>query len=549
MGEAFCRVAAVYPTILDVILEQVQNAIDANANIIAVVLNRKTRHIAIRDNGDGVSQREFEQALQRICLSGKDAVKLGRFGIGLISPLDKCQSFTFTSCPKGGDVGFLEWTFVTADIRNQSTNPTIPLRQRPELLYSRKGGKGATGQTVVMWRTEVNIHNYSADKIISRVTSIDALAEAILERFSAAMRKKDIVLNLKFVNENGTSDDRNSIRAKLFTGKSLGEVVIHDQDAGKVTLRLFLASKTTKGQNGKVIVGEADNDYRFNFNLFARSVENLLPDEIVSALQSGIFEGEILGEKTRLHATRKSFEKDDALVGFCTAIEVWFKKHGAKHLEDVKEASRDQRYQDLGLQSLRELEKMLQSPAFTGLLSVLDGFRIGSVGLGHAPRPNEAGSQSEKSLTTQAGTSKVPTGTNKPNERSDAPETKPDHHPYTVAGPRGKQRTLVKRDSVGLQFSYIAMDGSDELWELDSCQGILHFNVNHPIWVSCDVSDRKIRQLQETVAVYALTLKAMPDEYETMLRLAFDEAMRPLAHLFNVSPAFNISRSKSTAKT
>jgi hypothetical protein len=236
-------------------------------------------------------------------------------------------------------------------------------------------------------------------------------------------------------------------------------------------------------------------------------------------------------------------------MGFCTAIETWFQKHGAKHLEDVKEARRDQRYQELGLQSLREIEVMLRNPAFADIRSVLDSFKIGSVGSGHAPRSkdNVVGVQDEPAVSTQGATPKGTSDGSAP-DRSNAIDDNPEHQPYTVAGPRGKQRTLVKRDSVGLQFSYIAMDGSDRLWELDTRQGVLHFNVNHPIWVACDISDRKVRQLQETVAIYALMLKAMPDELEDTLRFAFDEVLRPLSHLFHVSPAFNLRKQAKPAK-
>lgn len=551
MGEAFCRVASDYPTILDVILEQVQNAIDANAKTISVVLNRKTRHIAIRDDGDGVTEAIFEEALQRVCLSKKEQGKLGRFGIGLISPLDKCHTFTFISGPRAVVNGYREWTFVTEDIRRQAKDVMIPQRSRPDIFFiSKKGQAGPKGMTTVMWRTEVNILRYSADKIISRITSIDALAEAILERFGAVMRKNKVVLNLKFGNEDGTAEIREGVRAKLFTGRSLGEVVMNDSDAGKVIFRLFLAPKTTKGQNGKVIVGEADNDYRFGFNLLARSADSLLPDDVASGMLSGVFEGEILGEKVKLHSTRKSFEKDDTLVGFCTAIETWFQKHGAKHLEEVKEARRDQRYQELGLQSLREIEAMLKNPNFADIRSVLGGFKLGNIGSGHAPRQKEnvAGVQDEPAVSTHGIDPREKGNGSESGERHSPNEDRPAHQPYTVAGPRGKQRTLVKRDSLGLQFSYIAMDGSDRLWELDSRQGVLHFNVNHPIWVACDVSDRKVRQLQETVAIYALMLKTMPEDLEDTLRFAFDEVLRPLSYLFHVSPAFNLRKRAQSAK-
>ncbi len=549
MGEAFLRVASDYPTILDVILEQVQNAIDAEAKTITVVLNRKTRHIAIRDDGEGVSVETFETALQRVCLSGKERGKLGRFGIGLISPLGKCQTFVFTSCPKDTPKGYMEWTFTTEDIKQEARDIKIPVRSRTDIFFVGKGKTGPKGQTTVMWRTEVNIFKYSADKMISRVSSIDYLEEAILDRFSAALRRNKVVLNLRFVNEDGSEEKREGIKAKLFTGRPLSKVVITEPDVGKVEFRLFLAPRTTKGQNGKVLIGEIDNDYRFPFHLLARQAGGLLPDEVLQALSSGVFEGEIVGEGVKLHSTRKSFEKDDAFVGFCAAIETWFQKHGSSHLEEIKEAHRDQRYQELGLKSLHEIEVLLNDPAFATIKSVLEDFKVGTTGCHHSPRDEEniIGLQDETSISTHGLGAEESDSTNESGGRVDSTEDKPKHRPLTVTGPRGRRRTLVRNDSIGLQFSHVAMDGSDRLWELDDRRGILHFNVNHPIWVEADVSDRKIRQLQETVAIFALTIKAMPDDLGETLRLAFDESLRPLSFLFKCSQAFNSGRRNSSA--
>jgi hypothetical protein len=289
-----------------------------------------------------------------------------------------------------------------------------------------------------------------------------------------------------------------------------------------------------------VQVGELDNDYRFPFNSFARS-SVLLADEVVQGLQSGIFEGEILGEKVSLHSTRRSFDKNDAVIGFCEATEEWFAKHGAKHLEEVKEQTRDKRYQDLGLESLREIEAMLINPSFQYVRDVLENFQLGSVGERHAFKAEAVGAQDETSVPTNSPEPPVPSNDDKKGSASRNP-SKPEGEPYTSAGPRGKRRALVSGGNLGLQFSYIAMDGSDKLYELDVRQGILHFNVNHPTWVTCDVSDRKVKQLQITVAINALLAEAIPEEYREWVRLAFDEALRPLIHMYHNSPAFTLRK-------
>ena len=75
------------------------NRLDTSEFTGTIGLPIPSTDIAIRDDGDGVGQEEFDEALQQVCHSQKTHGKLGRFGIGLISPLDKCERSTFTSCP------------------------------------------------------------------------------------------------------------------------------------------------------------------------------------------------------------------------------------------------------------------------------------------------------------------------------------------------------------------------------------------------------------------------------------------------------------------
>ena len=416
-GEILLRTASIYPTLLLVVLEQVQNALDANAKHIGIVLNRKTRHIAIRDDGDGVSRSKFEGALLSVGSSRKTSDKLGRFGIGLISPLGKCQRSTFTSLSKADQTaGYLEWTFITDDIRSQSKEVRIPCRPRPDLQFRSSKGQGAEkrgGVTMLSWRTEVDIYKYSTDKVISRIESVDVLIESIFERYAAAMRRNEVELSVKFVEEDGTEHIREKIKASTYSGKLLGEISFIEEDVGRVRFNLYLARKTQKGYAGKVVVGEIGNDYRFGFSTFVRTTEGLLPDEVADALVSGIFEGEILGEKIRLNSSRKSFEANSALVGFCTAIESWYREHGKRHLEKIEGESEDERYQELGARSLATIEEMLRdNPAFAKLREAINGFMVGNIGKGHTP-PDEqivVGRQEKPSIKASASDGKSSVG-------------------------------------------------------------------------------------------------------------------------------------------
>lgn len=541
VGRALLQIAKEYPTILEIIMEQVQNALDANATKIGIILNQKSRRITVTDNGDGVRIEDFEKALGEVCSSQKKTGKLGRFGIGLISPLGKCDSFTFTSCPKGVQQGYCEWTFSTNDIRTQRDAVTIPHQRITTLLFKANapgtGSERVGAMSAVPWRTKVVIIGYSADRIISRIGSCDTLIENIFERFATTMRKNKVTLSVRFKDEKGQDEIRENVRPVLFTGRKL-EPVRYVDETGTTTIELYLARKTTKGYNGKVQLGEMDNDYRCSFTSFANTAQEYLSSEIIDALSKKVFEGEILGSGVTLHSNRRTFERNEAFVGLCVAIEKWYHEFGKRYLDQIKEASEEERYQTLGLQSLATIEEMLKRPEFRDLHKVIHGFKRGTIGDGHIEPDDDGilGTQDEPSLSTD---SLDVEGNGKARPKRRPKEENPDHEPFTVIGPQGTRRSIVSNGSLGLQFSHIVMEGSDRLYEVDPRLGVIHFNIRHPIWVACDVSNQKIMLLQEFIAIKVLTWLAMPTEWKDIAETVFDELNGPFAFLIQHSAAFS----------
>src|SRR3989344_4996736 len=76
-GEALLKLAGYYPRLLDVLLESVQNCIDKDSQKIMIGVNQKSRQISIRDDGDGVSQTEFEKALRVFLLPSRSGTSSG----------------------------------------------------------------------------------------------------------------------------------------------------------------------------------------------------------------------------------------------------------------------------------------------------------------------------------------------------------------------------------------------------------------------------------------------------------------------------------------
>jgi hypothetical protein len=530
-GMALLHLAGLYPSLQDVILEQVQNALDSDvrATRVSVTLNYKTRHLSVRDNGQGVSMKKFNEALASVATPGrKGENSLGQFGVGLISPFGKCDWFTFVSCPTPHTNSFQEWTFVTNDIIGQSDNLNIPVRHRPDLTLSEKLQRG---QTKVEWRSEMQLFGITTDKAVSEMT-MEGLIGSILDRYGLTMYKNKVAISVTFIDVDGVETTKSNITASGYKGEPLEEYVYRDKETdGQVTIRLFLARKTPKGRVGKVHMGVEGSDFRFPFHLFARSTDGLLDGEVIDALKSGLFEGEITTQKGNLHASRRTFVRDDHFLTLCTAIEQWFTEVGKKCQTDLKRELQTQRLQELGLASMSVIEHLVNDPRFEALLRVIKGFHFGNIGCGHTGLPIR-GEQDHTAIALHGTEARGRPKKDKGEGREEPEHENLEHHPFTVAGDRGERRKLVRRTSFGLQFSHEAMPGSPRLWELDCEQGILTFNIRHPLWTACDEkSDAAVMRLQEHVTIQALILYSQPETLRVAQRQVLDAAMSPFVSL------------------
>lgn len=527
-GEALLLIGKRYATHGEAISECSQNALDANAVNIWIYINNKTGTTTIQDDGNGTSRSGFEKCLMSVCHSNKASDKLGQFGLGLIAPLGKCSKFTFTSTPKSNPRGYLRWTFDTAEIVKQAKITGIPVEEMPNLHFMRvPQGKGA-----VRWRTEVKMYNVIKDRRLSRVT-IASLKSLILERYSQKMLKLDTKITIEFTDENGKTEVE-EFKASRFQGKALPIEEYYDPDAGKTVFRILIANKVNGKREGKVGLGEAHKEYaRIPFDHFAKSADDLLDPAVVSALNSGVFAGDIISQNAKLNSDRNRFENNDALVGLCAAIETWFEKVGKKHIVQLKAEADDDKYQRLGKISMQVMESVLNLPEFAYLKEVVRSFKVGSVGTRHTPPGTKIlGTQEIKSVAVHTPTGSSGTAPGGSGSASGPPTTeRPGHMPLTVSGNKGTKRTMVKGNSLGLQFSYEMPEGSDKLWELDTRYGVLSFNTRHNLWEQCERDEKSLMRFQEHIAITALTLETVPPEWKERHRQMLDESMPLFVYL------------------
>lgn len=524
-GMALLYLAGTYATLNEAILELVQNALDkdVNASKIWITINFRSRNLSVRDNGNGTTIAKFNAALSSVAERGrKGEGSLGQFGLGLISLLGKCKEFVFTSCPAPHMNGFNEWTINTKDITEQSENLRIPVRTRSDLTLSEHPSRG---QTRVQWRSEMKVKEFTTDNFISRV-QIDDLINAIKDRYSTTMRRNQTNISVEITDKNGKVHKRDNVSAPEFQGTPLPEKTFENAESGKNRFRLFVAKKTATGRKGRVQVGVLGNDYNFPFHLFARAATGLLDDSVIKALSSGLFEGEILSEKVTLHPSRRSFVKDDAWSGMCVAIQEWFDTCGSRYIEEMQQTQQEERFQDLGLRSLKVLDILMkESPAFAGFRDVINSFGRGTIGSGHTDLDKKVVGQQDKPSVAIQGKHKVDPikDFNDPRLRGEPQDEKKNHVPLTAAGPNGQPRKIVRNSSFGLQFRHEPMEGSNDLWKLDVTQGILTFNIRHTHFVACMVKDTTLMKLHEHIAMQALTLQMMPENLRHLQRQFADE--------------------------
>lgn len=517
-GHALLEVANRYPTLLEVISEGVQNALDASAKTIWVNINIRRGSITISDNGDGTSRDKFEKALLSICRSIKNPDALGQFGMGLIAPLGKCRMFTFTSTPKTNPKGYLQWTFVTEEIEKQEKVRGIPMMPLPNMCYSREKG--------VPWRTQVKIHDFTRDKSQAARLTLPRIRDFLLERYSQKIRRLETMIHLEITDRTGNTEET-KFSAGKFGGRKLPTIQRQSEDCGKVIFDLYIANKSDGQRRGKVSIGRIGNEFRLSFEQFCEySRGYFIDDEVVAALRSGVFEGEITCEKISLDSSRRFFKEDDSLLDFCVNIIDWYKEEGSKHFLKIREEQQDDRYQRLGLRSMKVLEALVNSNQ--SLLELIKSARLGTIGTRHAnPEAKRMGEQENKSVSVHGGSSGHGSGESSSSEqtRTEPTNEHPGHTPFVVSGPKGTRRTLVRGNSLGLQFVYTEMEGSSKLWEFEAQTGTLRFNTRHPLWAEAERDDITLMKFQEMIAINALAIETIAPHLRESVRQTVDESL------------------------
>ena len=499
VGKALGYIVNLYPTIVSVVLELVQNSLDSNAKDIAVIIDHQKRDIKVRDDGEGISTEKFAEAISKVCDSLKGKDKLGQFGIGMLSPLGKCKEFDITSIPKGLNSGYNKWFFNSDRILKNGDLPEIPHSELNKAIFSRSG-KAMKDKDVYNWRTQVNIREFKTDRGITTASVVE-LQRLISGRFSEAMKRLNASVLICIKDADGKTE-KLTFKAAEFRGEKMKPVIYGEPATGQTYFEIYISPKMASGRKGEVSIGIKNDLFRIGFKDFAKSITDYIKPETLQMLTSGTFEGLIVSDKCSLHQNRKEFLEDDHLMNLAIHLDEWAKNYAQPAMVSMKDSQRDEWLQAVGSVAISMLESSIKNE-LPHLLAVVKSFKKGFLTV---PRKEEGQDHKSKKASSPEKYAKQKGG------HSSSPKESSEDIVMTVAGPHGQKRRLVSGSSTGLQFVYEELPGNDHHWEFDSETGILSFNMRSDIWERMErAGDRSLILYQEYVGIKALEMQLEPE--------------------------------------
>lgn len=480
MGSLVGLAADRYPSLLATLLEIIQNAIDAGARNIAVLADQQAEHVAVYDNGSGITAEKFNEALSSVGESVKVRKPgvLGRFGLGLVSPITKCEEMLVISQPDPAGPT-MRWTFRIADIRplRKVTIPRdedlngLPVPKSPFANIT-KEAQTASATPDIVWRTVVVMNHVIKDRVITAI-NLDELVELIQTKLGGGMAAKSTTVLIKLRERNGKVQTRH-VKPREYTGFALEEYVVQDEDAGEVVFKLYRAPRGDDGERRGIVkftqTGAADAISLREFRPQAYSAAKNDPVIVraFQALDSGYFEGEVAAARVDLVQDRDKFVFNASVYGLVGAISEWYTLVGEDLMTEEREVQADERYRRLGDQTLKSVyESFRASPRLSQFYDEL-------ASIPGLPR--------EKRTRSTAEQEPAQPDTNTPRERRTVVEP-PTIERESTGGSKRRQAAALP--------TLVYEIGDERLWTYDHVSFQVRINVTHPLWVLLDETDER----------------------------------------------------------
>lgn len=521
-GGALHNMVKEYPNLPAVLKELIQNSIDVDlggASKIEILIDLDQGTVSYLDNGPGLTADTFEAAVKTFGHSIKRGDKYGRFGIGLASPLSIVEDFRFVTAPSGDR--YRSYHFNRSKLFGVASGGYPIVEEEVNHLFhgdNRTPGVRPQRSELVWWRTGVFMSGLTTDKQKRRL-DIETLQAEVQSAYGKKLVELDTKITVKVIDAGVASET--SFKAKLYQGKRLPEWTQTRPCVGKVTVRLHLAPIGYVGPH-RIDVGPGNNPSRVEFSrlYLSQGFYACLGDATKAALNSKLFQGELIGENLQLLTNRKGFAQDDAFLDFAIALDEWYQAEGRRYHEDEKRERKANRYQAIGLAVIDRLKSTLLGPnsPFAGILAQAE---YGSIGKGHAE-------VSKKTLTGQELHGKA-LGGQKSGDEGEAgasgggKKEHTRHHPDVVVGPDGARRQVVRGHSTGFHMNFT--DTGERMYWFNRLAACITINNTHPVFASLEKNDTHLERYYAMLIATALRLELEEDERLKEAQRVFSEGM------------------------
>lgn len=469
-----------YPTPFDVLMEFIQNAIDAKAPKVVVYSSvyKDDKYFVVEDNGIGMSRESFDRIIANVSGMHKpespeyeDAKTLGRWGIGLTAPLDKVGYYTLTTAPKAGKEGKPDWEgYTTHDFTayiNDPDSPRIPWQERPDLNRQKP-----------WWNTQVEVRDFGEGGKRYQIINLPRLEKEIRIQFGQKMKENGSIVTIHYIDSRGVEHER-VIEPVPFTGTPFPMLTYEGKDVRRVRFTLYRLDEP----KGDVIVETAETAYNQSWSkIMPQAVECGMNEALAEDLASGYIEGKIYVDGAKLDTTHARFKEDSAFLEFIILLESWIHNEGRKHLDAV--ANRD--IEVLESEVLDEALKHFKSiwRQDPNVLVELVGILPAAVSRKHIPVD---GKETQRATSIEAK-GKVPDGGRRKKSEDPGVEHKKRLH-IEVVGDEGHER-ILSDTQIGLRVCYETIPGSRRRFSFDEDDAIFRINKRHADYLRCRDSGR-----------------------------------------------------------
>lgn len=531
----FKLIAHQYQTLNEVIAEALQNALDVDAKQVHIIVDERRRTGAIMDNGEGATDAKITRALASVARSikGDAKDKYGRFGLGFLSALGKCDEFTFTSCDSR-EKSYRTWTFKSQDYLERGKSD-VPFKERSDLRNQRSSSR--PGAQAVWWNSKLELTAIHSDRMLLRF-DVKEFVEEHLRRFQVKLQDWNVKVIITHIDSHGKTLHDGPVEVSPFSGEPLPEFVT---DYGGVTAKftLYRAPHTGNMRKGVISFRIEGNPQRILAKEVLafhglQSLQAKLEQEVADSFTNGVLEGEILVSGVELHESRKGFNLGDSLTNLQICLETWHMEVGKMLVAKVQNERVDERRQDLGTRAMRALDGLVKSTPV--LESLLTGFTRGTVGDGHVDL-NVVGQKTSTSLSAnRGGTGTERTkdgGGEKPStEKGESGHEQKGHRPFQVQGPHGsKRKTVASRCNAGVSLVFVQLTLTSMIYEVVQRSDGLEIRVNtiNPNFTCCEAREPDF--IRYCMNVMAIALAEHAAEKNPALRTFIKQLIPMMTYL------------------